>query len=75
MDSVTILSNSEEMYQYYRIETPELTQNFIYIFFPKIYLYVILYIQMIHNFVICILNEHISTEFDTSTKCETSLWQ
>lgn len=43
MDIVTILSNSEEMYQYYRIETPELTQNFIYIFFPKIYLYVILY--------------------------------
>lgn len=42
MDIVTILSNSEEMYRYYRIETPKLALNSTYIFF-KIYLYVILY--------------------------------
>lgn len=42
MNIVTISSNSEEMYQYYRIEAPKLTLNFIH--FLKIYLiYVIVY--------------------------------
>lgn len=42
MDIVTISSNSEEMYQYYRIKAPKLTLNFIH--FLKIYLiYVIVY--------------------------------